>query len=298
MTKFQNIPQFRFLIGCCLLAFLVGCNSTGMPEVSTDGILFYELKGQGKNIVFLHGILGSHSYWEKVVPELSQTYQLVLIDLLGFGNSPKPKISYTVNEHIEKINHTITAAIGAHQKVQIVGHSMGAILALNYAIAYPDQVSRLILINPPMVTDENDLKQAMEDSSSKMMVTMTFSKIWGKLVCKIHELAPAISYPLIRLLEPELPPAVARAAGQHTWESYSGSFQHVLLDQDFYALIAKIPSVPTLIIASEHDEFTKTSALNKLPKRDNLKSVLLPGTHNVLLTDPLKISKEIKAFIQ
>jgi pimeloyl-ACP methyl ester carboxylesterase len=294
---FRKINLLIFLISCGLLALLVGSNILRMQKESKDGPLFVEVKGQGENVVFLHGILGSHRYWDGVVPELSQTHKMVMLDLYGFGKSPKPKVEYTVGEHIQKIDQAINSAIGANQKFSLVGHSMGAILALNYTIAHPDQVRQLILINAPMVTDEKDLKKAISNSSSKLMTIMTFDKTWGKLVCKIHEMFPFISYPLIRLFEPELPPAVAEAAGQHVWESYSGSFQHVLLEQDFYALLAQVKNIPILIIASDNDPYTKPSALAELPKREGLKYVLISGTHNVLLSDPKRISKEILEFI-
>ena len=298
MSEFQKRIKIASVIVCSLIIILVGCAFLTPQKDSEDDVLFYELKGQGENIVFLHGILGSHRYWDGVAADLSQSHRLILLDLLGFGKSPKPKVEYTVVEHIKKIDQALNSALGTNQKFSIVGHSMGAILTLNYAISHPNQVQKLILINPPMVTDEEDLKQAISESSSKLMVTMTFSKTWGKLVCMMHEWIPMLSYPLIRLFEPELPPAVAEAAGQHSWESYSGSFQHVLLEQDFYSLLAQVSHTPILIISSDNDIYTKTSALRKLPARKGLKSILISGTHNVLLSDPARISKEILEFLR
>ncbi len=285
-------------MSCSLLAVLIFSSLIRMQKESEDDDLFFEIKGQGENVLFLHGILGSHRYWDGVVPQLSETNKLILIDLLGFGKSPKPKKGYTIDDHLQKIEKAVTLAIGADQKLSVVGHSMGAILALNYVIAHPKNIKKLILINAPMVTDEADLKQAVADSSSKLMTIMIFNKTWGKLVCKIHEMFPFISYPLIRLAEPELPSAVAESAGQHTWESYSGSFQHILLEQNFYSLLDQVSDIPILIIASDEDHYTKTSALEKLPQREKLKYVLVSGTHNVLLSRPQRIVKEIQEFLK
>ena len=272
---------------------LYGCK----PSIDTP--LFYQVAGSSKSkIVFLHGLLGSHVYWDQVVPILSINHQLILLDLLGFGDSPKPNANYTVNEHLEKISEVINSTLPTEKYFTLVGHSMGAILALNYATLHPNQVQKLILINAPMVTDEQDLKKTIAESSSKLMATMTFDQTWGKLVCKIHEVLPLLSYPFIRILEPDLPPAVAKAAGQHTWDSYSGSFEHVLLEQDFFKLISKVHFIPILIIASSDDEYTKVATLKRLPESKNIQVVLLKGDHNVLLHQPEQIANEIQRFVK
>ncbi len=261
--------------------------------------LFYKIEGTGNPaIIMLHGMLGSHRYWDGVVPNLQVNHELILIDLLGFGDSPKPDVDYSVEQHVSKIEDVIKKAKKDNSHSVVVGHSMGTFLALNFAIAYPEQVEKLILINAPMKTDEESLKKAIGEASSQLMVTMTFSKTWGKLVCKLHELIPSASYPLIRILEPDLPPAVAKAAGQHNYNSYSGSFENILLKQNFYELLAKIPNIPVLILASNRDEYTKEKALERLPQRDTVKLVVINGNHNVLLKDPDRIADEILKFIE
>lgn len=275
----------------CLVSFVVGC------QKEIERPLAYHLVGQSDSkIVFLHGLLASSSYWDQMAPLLSSKHELLLLDLFGFGESPKPRIEYTVDQHIAKINEVVNLAI-PKKAFTLVGHSMGALLALNFAIQHPQNVRKLILINAPMLSDEKDLKQSIAESSSKFMVTMTFDKTWGKLVCRIHELLPFISYPIIRLLEPELPPNVARAAGQHTWDSYSGSFRHVLLEQDFFKLLSKVETIPILIIASSNDEYTRAQVLLRLPVRQNIKFILLKGDHNMLLRQPEQVSQVIEKFL-
>lgn len=292
-----SVMYFIFLGFILFSAGLFGCTNSKKEFMSTE--LFYKIEGTGNPpIVMLHGMLGSHRYWDGVVPKLSVKHELILIDLLGFGDSPKPdKLDYSVDQHISKIEDVLKKSQKEKSRSVIVGHSMGTFLALNFAIAHPEQVEKLILINAPMKTDEESLKKAIADSSSKLMVTMTFSKTWGKLVCKIHEIIPSFSYPLIRIFEPDLPPAVARAAGQHTYDAYVGSFENILLKQNFYELLAKVSNIPVLIIASNQDEHATEQALNRLPQRDTIKLVRIDGNHNVLLKDPDRISDEILKFM-
>ncbi len=299
-STFLIIGRF-FLV---LTMSLFGCRHEQSKNDLKSQPLTYTVEGKGSpRILMLHGMLGSHRYWDGVVPSLSHRHQVTSLDLLGFGDSPKPDINYTVDEHLKGIEKVILAVETddlPHKEVRwvLVGHSMGSFLALNFAIAHPEKIEKLVLINPPMKTDEESLKKAMAESSSRLMVTMTFDKTWGHLVCRLHELIPFVSYPLIRVFEPELPPAVAKAAGQHTYASYSGSFENILLKQNFYELLAQVQEIPVLIIASKRDEYTGDRALELLPQRTTLKLVKIDGNHNVVLKDPDRISEEILKFIE
>ena len=277
--------------------WLLLASSCSSENMTYDDPLFYRTEGSGTlDVLFLHGMLGSNHAWDGIVPSLSKKKRLVLVDLLGFGDSPKPKTDYTVRQHIFKIEQVLKTVNSTPQI--IVAHSMGTFLALNYAIAHPNQVKKLVLINAPMLASEESLKAAIAESSSRFVVAITFNPTWGKLFCHLHELVPSFSYPFIRLTEPELPKAVAWAAGQHTYASYNGSLTHILLNQNFYELLAKVSDIPILVLASDKDEYTKDDALEKLPQHKNIKLARLPGKHNNLITDPELITKEINSFLE
>lgn len=69
----------------------------------------------------------------------------MLIDLLGFGESPKPWMRYNVERHIAALH----ASLADQRSLTLVGHSLGAALALAYAARYPSAVKRLVLISLP-----------------------------------------------------------------------------------------------------------------------------------------------------
>ena len=73
-------------------------------------ILYYEKTGQGPIIVLLHGYMTAGRYWDSVRTQLGKNYTVITIDLLGFGNSPKPKHSnYDYEEHLAWVaSHTTT----------------------------------------------------------------------------------------------------------------------------------------------------------------------------------------------
>lgn len=103
--------------------------------------------GSGEHCaILLHGLGGTHRYWT-CGPEPFELsgHRTVLIDLLGFGQSPKPWVRYSVERHVAALH----ASLVAERSVTLIGHSLGAALALAYAARYPTKVSRLVLISLP-----------------------------------------------------------------------------------------------------------------------------------------------------
>lgn len=109
--------------------------------------------GEGeKQVVFLHGLGGTHRYWTSgLVPPLFPGYKTILVDLLGFGASPRPWFRYTVDRHLDSLHRSLES----YGPMTLVGHSLGATLAIAYAARYPQAVERLFLISLPYFADEN-----------------------------------------------------------------------------------------------------------------------------------------------
>jgi len=100
-------------------------------------------------VVLLHGINNSSKSWLPVVSQLKKHAYVVSIDLLGFGDSPKPDdIDYTPEEHLRSIRFTIRN-LGLNEPFVLAGHSMGAILAVYYAASEPKKVKDLVLCSFP-----------------------------------------------------------------------------------------------------------------------------------------------------
>lgn len=105
--------------------------------------------GAGPPVVLLHGIASSSVTFENVVPLIADRHRAISIDLLGFGASPAPEdATYTIDEHVAALRRTLRT-IGLREFV-LVGHSMGALIATRYAAQYRRQVTRLVIVSPPV----------------------------------------------------------------------------------------------------------------------------------------------------
>lgn len=101
-------------------------------------------------VIMLHGLASSSANWDPLIPLLRYNFRCITIDLTGFGDSPKPDwYQYTMEDHIRNINKTIRH-LRIRRPFVLVGHSLGSLLATRYARLNPADVSRLVLLSPPV----------------------------------------------------------------------------------------------------------------------------------------------------
>ncbi|HAA30917.1 MAG TPA: alpha/beta hydrolase [Cyanobacteria bacterium UBA8553] len=101
----------------------------------------------GQTVVLLHGKNFYGSYWEDTIKALTAAgYRVIVPDQIGFGKSAKPDISYSFD--LLAANTVSLLDSLQIQKVAIVGHSMGGMLAVRFARNYPERTTHLVLENP------------------------------------------------------------------------------------------------------------------------------------------------------
>jgi pimeloyl-ACP methyl ester carboxylesterase len=102
----------------------------------------------GKTVVLLHGKNFCGATWVNVIGPLSDAgYRVVVPDQIGFCKSTKPQ-AYQFGLHQLAANtHALLASIGVERPI-VLGHSMGGMLALRYALMYPREMTGLVVVNP------------------------------------------------------------------------------------------------------------------------------------------------------
>jgi len=115
-------------------------------EITLHGhTVSYRRAGWGPVIVLIHGITGSSLTWEHVIEPLAERYTVVAPDLLGHGESAKPRGDYSLGAYASGIRDLL-AAIG-HDRATIVGHSLGGGVAMQMAYQFPERCERLVLVS-------------------------------------------------------------------------------------------------------------------------------------------------------
>lgn len=118
------------------------------------------VKNARATLVFLHGLGNSGRTWDEVAMRLPDDVNLVIVDLLGFGDSPQPNWAvYDARTQARSLAKTLLAN-GVLGRVVLVGHSMGSLVAVEFAKRFPALVDALILCSPPLYSiDPHDDKK-------------------------------------------------------------------------------------------------------------------------------------------
>src|SRR3954451_10453162 len=105
----------------------------------------YQRAGWGPLLVLVHGIAGSSDTWDEVIEPLAEHYTVVAPDLLGHGESAKPRGDYSLGAYASGVRDLLTAL--GHDKGTIVGHSLGGGVAMQFAYQFPERCERLVLVS-------------------------------------------------------------------------------------------------------------------------------------------------------
>lgn len=112
-----------------------------------DEFAHYEVLGRGKPVVFLHTWLGSWRYWIPTMQAVSISYRTYALDLWGFGDSAKKESLYSLEHQINLIDGFLEHM--GISKIALVGHGLGAIVAILFAYRYRQSVDRLMAVGLP-----------------------------------------------------------------------------------------------------------------------------------------------------
>lgn len=110
--------------------------------------IHFQRAGHGVPVVFAHGFSDHGSCWKALAEPLTAHYDVVLIDARGHGQSDNPGAHYTPNDQAADVRALISQLHLTHPF--IIGHSMGAGMALAAAATYPAALRGVILEDPPL----------------------------------------------------------------------------------------------------------------------------------------------------
>src|ERR1039458_7602458 len=104
----------------------------------------YRMAGEGPTILLIHGIAGSSTTWRAVMPSLAEHYTVIAPDLLGHGQSAKPRGDYSLGAYASGIRDLL--AVLGKERVTLIGHSLGGGVAMQFAYQFPEWAQRLVLV--------------------------------------------------------------------------------------------------------------------------------------------------------
>ncbi len=119
-------------------------------------LIHYEVLGRGRPVILLHSWVGSWRYWIPTMQQLQLKYKVYALDLYGYGDSMKNPQRYSLEHQVQLLDDFISRLGIA--KTALVGHGLGAMVAVEYARRYEEKVPRMVVVSAPLF-DPGDLEK-------------------------------------------------------------------------------------------------------------------------------------------
>lgn len=121
---------------------------TGTVKTADGTDIYYRSGGAGPAVVLIHGFGDTGDMWTPLAIELAKTHKVVIPDLRGMGHSSHPAGGYDKKSQAGDIR-TVLASLGV-DRVSVVGHDIGTMVAYAYAARYSDKVDKLVVMDAPV----------------------------------------------------------------------------------------------------------------------------------------------------
>jgi len=105
----------------------------------------YRTAGKGPVLLLVHGIAGSSETWRYVMPALAERFTALAPDLLGQGESDKPRGDYSLGAHANALRDLMDAL--GYEQATVIGQSLGGGVAMQFAYQFPERCERLVLVS-------------------------------------------------------------------------------------------------------------------------------------------------------
>ncbi|HKQ97480.1 MAG TPA: alpha/beta hydrolase [Candidatus Polarisedimenticolia bacterium] len=237
----------------------------------------------GPVIVFLHGITGSRRYWEKRVGPLARRYRLVLPDLIGFGLSPKPEIAYSMTAFRDSLREFLVDRGLADRPIHFVAHSLGSLIALEYAAAYGDHVRRMVLFSLPRFRDSKTAHELFWRGSPHYRRLLKQQSLRATLA-QMRRSGLEVT---LRYLW-KFPWSVIVDSHKCTLNSLTSTLDLCLLNYQVDDVLPRVPQRPCLLLHGERDAVAPLAHVRDLPELyPAMRLEVFRGTgHHLFLTHP------------
>ncbi|BDG01540.1 hypothetical protein AMOR_05360 [Anaeromyxobacter oryzae] len=191
---------------------------------------------------------------------------MLVPDLLGFGASPRPLSGYGPEEHGRAVIASLRD-LNVGEPPLVVGHSLGALIAIWLACNHPELVRGVIAFAPPLFRDARHARRQIAKLGALQRVFGLENRAatWlAGLACRnLCSARPRLATRLYSALRPAFPGPVLEDATRHSWSSYSETVTRVILAAEGAEWVAAARP-PILIVAGTRDRYLDLGFLREL----------------------------------
>lgn len=260
-----------------------------MPDKTYELAVFEQ--DQGQPVVLLHGLISTHRYWRQVIAHLNtKKWHIIAPDLLGFGDSPKPKdAQYDLAEQVECVDRAVRNSF--NPPATLVGHSLGAIVALKWAVNRPELFKRVVLSGLPLFSPQTKYGQLASGAETKYVPHERLAKI------AIHAFGWLNVLPVLTMrLHKTWPRHIAEDWTTNSRHAHKKIVRNPVLSDEVLKLLKEL-KIPTQIIVGKYDGMVGETGIKSLRSiardNNNISLEVISGGHNIPLKFPEVIAQAI-----
>ena len=248
--------------------------------------LYLNIMRKGRNpkatIILLHGLASTSELWKALYPNLPKDTTVIAVDLLGHGKSPKPSWlgAQTLTHQARALKRALQSSGHLKHPIFIVGHSMGSLIAAEFARLYPKKVDYIVLVSPPIYLPDD-------------------KTIWPrreKLLKKNYEFLinnKGIATKVAKIATTKFINGATQVLTDEDFEPLVESLKLSILEQDTFEVLKHL-NTPTKIIYGAFDPLVIGKNITKLKKyNDNISITMIPSAHDVTMIASRFITKSI-----
>jgi pimeloyl-ACP methyl ester carboxylesterase len=259
--------------------------------------LYYEIAGKGEPLVLIHGSFGDHRFWIHQFITLAKKFKVICYDVRGFGKSALPDSteSYTDAADLNALLEFLKI-----DKAHICGLSLGSIIAIDLALAYPQRCISLIPIGARVAGDATDeYKSASGDSIREIIAkTTTIARTQGPkaatdfLWTGNHAMGRTV-------VNSETRKILLQMGYEYSWWRYLHSSKRGFAIPTGIKKLNEIKT-PTLVVTAEYDlELCKEIAAIMIQQISHAKLLSIKGAGHMMNMDkPGEFNRAITRFIK
>lgn len=261
----------------------------------------FRVAGSGPPLVLLHGIGDSSITWAHVMPALARHHLVIAPDLLGHGQSDKPRADYSVAAYANGVRDLL-GVLGVSQ-ASIIGHSLGGAVAMQFAYQFPERTERLVLVCPSAAGPEaNSVLRLLSLPGAQALLHLLRLPtarwqvgVWVNILRRLDTPLGQDAEDLLRMAD-EIPDATGRAAFARTLRSvvdWRGQVM-TLLDRCYLT-----QGMPTQLIWGSRDAVLPIAQAHRAhAAMPGSKLEIFPGAgHFPFHTDPARFVRTVEEFL-
>ncbi|NIF82324.1 alpha/beta fold hydrolase [Comamonas sp. Tr-654] len=248
----------------------------------------YRVYGEGEPIVLIHGVGMDQRSWQPQIEALASNHLVVTYDMLGHGASALPPDSVPLSSFAEQLLQLLEHL--SIPRANIVGHSMGALVAIEFALTYPERTHRLLALNAVFQRSQEqraavlERAQALKRHGVGATVDSTLARWFGEPVPEHLRHVAALSCDIL---------SDVNALG------YARAYQLFATSDDVHS--SRLPSLnlPALFMTGEFDPNSSPAmSLAMAAITPRAQAQIVPGARHMMnLTDAQQINERLLSFI-